>query len=169
MIGITILIVLLLISFCLLVGLFSKSYKDQRIRLTNLLEADVLAKIENIKTYGQEENGWKNNFPSVLGWDRTTLRVNRDLILVTGKSYFPFIFKSELQPFVLATDIDTVKKRLNFDRVYKPVNIRVTNFGDNLELTIKPTGLLGGIRVHLTFENVGKSNLKSILEIINWR
>lgn len=169
MLGFFILIILISVLFLFLVGQFSRSYKTQRTRLTDLVERDVLSQIENIKTYGREENGWKNNFPSVLGWDRTTLRITKNSILVTGRSKFPFIFKSELQPFALATDVYLVKNKLNFDRVYVPSNIRITNYGDDLELTIKPHGLLGEMKIHLIFEAVGKTNLERIMEITNWQ
>ncbi len=57
---------------------------------------------------------------------------------------------------------------LGCDRVFKPYDVRVTNHGSDLELTIKPSAVLGAIKVHLTFENIGKRRLEKLLEITNW-
>jgi hypothetical protein len=137
-------------AFLLMVKLFSNSYKSDRMRVETSASKAIVDRIENIRTFGREENGWRNNFPSVLGWQRTTLQIANDFVLVTGKSKFPFLFETELQPFIIS-------------------HIRITNYGCDLELTIKPSGQLGRINVHLTFENVGKRQIERLFEITDWR
>lgn len=168
MIVFIILTLLTAILFLLLVRQFSNSYKTQRIRLENSVAAEIVSRIENIRTYGQEQNGWKNNFPSVHGWERTTLHVSKDFILVTGESNFPFLFKSELQPFIISLEPEPLINRLAYERIFRPSNMRRTNYGTDLELTIKPSGFLGSIKVHLIFENLGKHQLEKLFEITNW-
>ncbi|MEO1050134.1 MAG: hypothetical protein AAFX87_05900 [Bacteroidota bacterium] len=169
MIKFIILILLVLpISFSVLIFGLSKYYKSQRIRLTGLLGDINIKRIENIKTYGREENGWKNNFPSSLGWGKTTLHINSDFILVSGKSDFPFLFKSDLQPFILANYPESIKVKTGFSRVYLPSQIRTTNSGNDLELTIMPSGAFGQLKIHLTFEHIGKKDLSQLFEIMEW-
>lgn len=168
-IGLIILATLTFSAFLVMLRLFSNSYKSDRIRLESRTSNKIVDRIENIRTFGREENGWRNNFPSVTGWERTTLQIAKDFVLVTGKSKFPFLFKTELQPFIISLEPERLVMELGYDRIFKPSNIRITNYGCDLGLTIKPSGLLGQIKVHLTFENIGKRQLERLLEVTNWR
>jgi hypothetical protein len=169
MTGFIILIILMLSLLLFLVERFSKSYRMERVRLEDAVANEVVTRIENIRTFGEEKTGWRNNFPSRLGWERTTLQIGRDFVLVTGKSKFPFLFKSEIQPFVISLEPQPLISRLGYASIFRPSNIRTTNFGSDLELTIRPSGALGEIEVRLTFESVGKGNLEKLFEITNWR
>ncbi len=168
-IGLVILVTLTFSAFLIMLRLFSNSYKSERIRVESRTSKEIVDRIENIRTFGREENGWRNNFPSVLGWERTTLQIAKDFILVTGQSKFPFLFNTELQPFIISLEPERLAREIAYDRIFKPSDIRIANYGSDLELTIKPSGVLGQIKVHLTFENIGKRQIERLLEVTNWR
>jgi hypothetical protein len=156
-------------SYLIMVKLYSNSIRSRRLMLEQITSQEIVDRIENIKTFGREAQGWRNSFPSVLGTETTTLHIAKNFILVTGKSKFPFLFKMELQPFILSMEPDTLVRHLAYDRIYKPSNIRISNYGCDLELTIKPPGLLGQLTIHLVFENIGKHRMERLFDITNWR
>lgn len=167
--GIAILAIIVLSTFLLLQGLYSRSCKRERVAMESKVSQYVITRIENVRTSGREKNGWRNNFPSVLGWERTTLQVAKDFVLITGKSNFPFIFATEIEPFLIAMQPERLKNELRYDRIFRPSDIRITNYGSDLELTIRPPGLFGPMEIHLTFENLGKRQIEELFAVANWR
>jgi hypothetical protein len=165
MIGFLILIVLMLISYLIVTRLISNNNNNQLVRLLRLLDDQIIDKIDNIKTYGQEKNGWRNNFPTVLGTDCTVF-IGKNFILVSPTSSFLFIFRSALPPFLISMEPDLLYPKLLFSRIYKPINLKTSNYGGDLEFTIKAQALVVQVRIHLTFENLGKKNIEKVFEIM---
>lgn len=154
--------------FLIVYKVISTIYKRQRIKLTEIIRNEIVGKIENIKTTGFEENGWRHNFPSQTGWDKSTILIGKDFLFIYPKSDFPFIFKSELQSFVITKDLVKLYSKLNFSRVYKPSNAGRKSKND-FYITIKPSGPFGHTTINLTFKNLKQSDLEILDEVKNWR
>jgi hypothetical protein len=164
-------LVLLIIPLLLFLGLqvmLSKYYFKQTETLKQRTKEEVEDIIEKIKTRGQEEKGWKNNFPSVMGWEDSTLLLGKDFVLVSPRSKFPFLFKTYLQPFILTKDDIELRARFNFDRVYKPVRVTFQNSTKDIEVIFTPTGILGQVTIYLTFENLKDKDSLKLERMKNW-
>lgn len=163
----TILGTLLLVTlFLIIYKLISDYYRTQRIRLVNLIEKGIIKKIENIKTIGYEENGWKHNFPSSTGMDKSTIFITNGFLLISPTSAFPFLYKSELQPFIIGAEANQqLKNKLRFGRIFQPVYVDKQGAND-LVMVIKPKGPLGQIKLHLTFKDLGSENVKMIEQVL---
>lgn len=146
----------------------SQYYHKQTKNLVTKIFQDTEEVIEKIKTRGQEEQGWRNNFPSITGWENSTIFVAKEFILIAPRSKFPFLFKTHLQPFLLAKDIGELRNRLNFNRIFKPLKVTRQNFDKDLEVIFKPDGLFGQIKMYLTFENMKANELIKIERLKSW-
>lgn len=163
LIGIPAMLMLLLI-----IAALAFNGKPERIRLTRTVEKEILLKIENIRTYRREKDGWRNSFPKAAGWERADLLVAKDFILITRKLRLLSLLNSEPEPFIVAPDPEPLKKRLAFSGIYRPSNMRISGYGEDLEFTIKPSSLLGTITIYLTFENIGKRQLEKLFALTDW-
>jgi hypothetical protein len=160
-----------MIPFLLFLGLlvmFSLYYFRQTETLKQQITGDVEDIIEKIKTRGQEEKGWKNNFPNVMGWEDSTLFLGKDFVLVSPVSKFPFLFRTYLQPFILTNDDLGLRTRLNFDRVYKPVRVTFQTSAKDIEVIFKPTGILGQVTIYLTFEDLKERDCLKLERMKSW-
>lgn len=164
--GIVIGTLLLVTLFLIIYKLLSNYYRTQRIRLVNLIENGFIKKIENIQTIGYEENGWKHNFPSSTGMYKSTIFITNGFLLISPKSAFPFLYKYELQPFIIGVNADQLKNGLRFDRIFQPEYVDRQGLND-LVMVITPKGPLGQIKLHLTFKDLGPENVKMIEQVLD--
>jgi hypothetical protein len=164
----------ILLSFSIIYGMFiavclilSLMYRNEKNRILRKIKTPVNFTAKEVKTVGSEESGWKNNFPSPLGWDKSSLFFSDDFVFVCPKSVFPLIFRMHLQPFIIAKDPVHLRNKLAYSRIYKPSKAIFKNSSD-YEVIFSVKGNMGNIRMHLVFKNVMRESHKIFSRIEEW-
>lgn len=164
---------LVIVAVLLIIYLFHSSYREEAKILKHALEPKIKCVATGVTITGNEENGWKHNFPGPLGLNTVDVHFGDEFALFIPKSLLPFVFKTHMQPFMLVKDQNKVRakfrqSRIGSDRVYKPTRAQFRKGTTTLLGSFRSDAAFGSIRMHLDVMKVKRNDKHLFQAIIDW-